>query len=174
MSSSRRSTEGASRFARVLASALERQAAVGAALVAIAEEQTEALVRHDMEAFLATERRVEQLSREQERSEQARAQAATRLAAALGVQGETPRLAQLLPACPAAERHKLAAIRDRLLSLHAAMERVGERNRALLENARACTQESLDLLMRMATAPERYGVGKNAGLDATVYLDRRA
>ncbi|HSV74834.1 MAG TPA: flagellar protein FlgN [Chthonomonadales bacterium] len=164
----------APRFARVLASALERQAAVGAALAAVAEEQTAALVRHDMDAFLATQKRIEQLAREQERSERARIQAAGRLAAVLGVQAEAPRLSQLLQACPPEERARLAALRDRLLALRDAIERAGERNRVLLENARTCTQESLDLLMRMATAPERYGVGMNAGATATVYVDRRA
>ena len=75
---------------------------------------------------------------------------------------------------PAPERARLLAARSELLGIQRALETVTARNRKLLENAQEVTRASLDLLVRIATAPPAYGGSPDAIRTPTLYLDQRA
>jgi hypothetical protein len=160
------------RAARELFAVMERELDLARKMLALAGAQSDALAAHDMARLMATTDQVRTLTARQEELEHLR-QAAVSGFVAEGICAQ-PTAAELAEQLPSAERIRLLALRTELLDVEHALTALTNRNHRLLENAQDVARTSLDLLVRIATAPARYGANPDAMRTPTLYLDQRA
>jgi hypothetical protein len=163
------------RAARELLQVMERQLDLGRKMLALANAQTDALAAHDMARLMATSEQIRVLTIRQDELERARIDAAevfTEDGVAMGSTG--PTAAQIAKMLVASDARRLMILRDGLLDVQRKLQTVTTRNRLLLSNAQDITRMSLDLLVRVAMAPPRYGASTVPMRAPTLYLDQRA
>lgn len=166
------------RAVRELARVLRLQLALSRKLLALAQEQTGALVRNDAPRVAELEAGAADLMERITLAEKDRQRAVLALARETGlvaVKGwPSPPMSELLARLPRALAASLIELRARLLETERRLRLVSERNRPLLRNALDFTQVSLDAIARLAVRPNGYGKGARNGGSMTLYLDQSA
>jgi|SRR5579871_4399501 len=142
-------------------------------LLALAEQQTDALVAnkvHDLTRLQAEQQRcIEQ----QRALEKERTAVVRNLAWEVGLE-RVPTLRNLLPNLPQREQEPMEQLRLQLLEVHADLGRVHKRNRHLLESALNYVRFSLEVLTSAALKPARYGTNLTRIAAPTFYIDSKA
>jgi flagellar biosynthesis/type III secretory pathway chaperone len=152
---------------------LQQELTLGNRLIALAEEESAAIVAGDVARLnaLATEqhRRLD----EQKALETIRMAATRELAWKHGVE-RFPTLSSLLPALPAQEQQALQRLRQELLDAEEALKRLNSRNAALLTHALDFVEFSIKTLTSAALQPARYGTNLAHVIAPAFYIDSKA
>lgn len=152
---------------------LQQELLVGRRMVALAEEESEALIAGDVPRLTPLLIEHQQTLEQQEVLETARQSATRELAWACGQERATT-LLDLLPALPAREQDALSQLRVQLLETHGQLEVLNRRNRDLLETSLDIVRYSLDALTSAALQPARYGTNIARIAAPAFYIDSKA
>ncbi len=152
---------------------LQQELLLGKQLVALAEEESEVIIRGDVSRLAALEMEQRHCVEEQTGLENARMTATRTLAFALGME-RIPTLSGLLPALPARDQDVISQLRVQLLETQGRLDSLNVRNRGLLENALEYVRFSLDALTTATLQPARYGVNLACVAAPAFYIDSKA
>lgn len=152
---------------------LQQELALGKRLLALAQEESDVIVRNDMPRLTALQAEQQKCLAEQSTLEKSRVLATRELAWTVGME-RPPTLAGLIAALPAREQPDLSRLRADLLTLHQQMEIVQARNRQLIDSALEYVRFSLELLTGAALQPARYGTNLARISAPTFYIDSKA
>jgi flagellar biosynthesis/type III secretory pathway chaperone len=142
-------------------------------LLALAEQQTDALVTHNVQELTRLQGEQERCIAQQGTLEKTRTTVVRDLAWAAGLE-RVPTLKNLLPSLPPREQPPLEQLRLQLLEIHADLQKVHARNRHLLENALHYVRFSLDVLTSAVLKPARYGTNLTRVSSPAFYIDSKA
>ena len=152
--------------------ALNQQLQLCKRLLAVCEEQTQALIVNDLEKLRELEAEQRLYIEQQFQQEQIRVEAVTSLAKALDLP-ELPSLADLLPHLPERESEPLGQLKKELMTVLTRLEDVQSRNVQLLQNAQEYVRFSLELITGAMLQPARYGSNFHAVVAPSFYVDSR-
>ena len=156
----------------VVRRALTQQLQLCRRLLAVCEEQTEALITNDLEKLHQLENE-QRLSIEQQIEQEAiRAEAVRQIADSLGL-SPLPTLTDLLPRLSSRDSETLERLRTDLKHVLGQLETVQHRNLELLENAQEYVRFSLELITGTMLQPARYGSNVHAVVAPAFYVDSR-
>lgn len=152
---------------------LQQQLALGQRMVALAEEETEALIQGDVPHLNRTQDELQKCLEQQMMFEKARIAVVRDLGWALGME-RIPTFSELLPVLPVREQEALSQLRAQLLEVQARLDLLNRRNRQLLEVALDCTRFNLEMLTDAALRPARYGTNLTRIAAPAFYIDSKA
>ncbi len=152
---------------------LQQELTLGNRLLDLAQEESDVIVRNDVERLFTLQAQQQQCLGEQQKLEAARTAAARDLAWQAGLE-RIPPLSGLIAALPTREQESLRDLRADLLKLHQQLEIVQARNRRLLDNALEFVRFSLETLTTAALQPARYGTNLARIAAPTFYIDSKA
>ncbi|HLK57574.1 MAG TPA: flagellar protein FlgN [Chthonomonadaceae bacterium] len=152
---------------------LQQELTLGKRLVALAEEESAAIVAGDVSRLNALAMEQRRRVEEQQALETVRIGVTRELAWKHGIE-RYPTLSILLPTLPAQEQQAMKRLRQELLETEEELKRLNSRNAQLLTQALDFVEFSIKALTSAALQPARYGSNLAHVIAPAFYIDSKA